>query len=277
MTGSKKWVAATIAVAPAPPGNSVSGGAGYVKQTGSGSSGTSTFTLTATEEARLVTIAVAPDAASDPGSGDLEISKKTPYEFDSSNGETPALAQIDSTHYLCAYTGSGDDGWATVLTVDTGTWNITQGTSYEFDSSQGEDPALVQIDSTHYLCAYEGAGDDGWAVVLTVNTSSWTVSAGTAHEFDTVECETPALTQIDSTNYLCVYEGDDDDGWSVILTVNTSDWTVTSDAAFEFDTADGERPALERIDSSHHLCVYEGNGNTGQSVVLIPSIETVQP
>ena len=41
----------------------VSGGAGYVQQTAIGDSGTSTFTLTAAEESRTVTIAIAPDPA----------------------------------------------------------------------------------------------------------------------------------------------------------------------------------------------------------------------
>ena len=276
LTASEEFITLTVAIAPFVGGSgSVSGGAGYVKQTSSGSSGTSTFALTATEEARMVTVAVAQDSSSSLGA--LAISKLTPYEFDTSRGETPALAQIDSTHTLCAYAGNGDDGWATVLIVDTGTWNITQGTSFEFDTVKGKTPALVQIDSTHYLCAYAGDSDDGWAVVLTVNTSSWTISAGTAHEFDTVKGKTPALTQIDSAHYLCVYAGDGDDGWVVTLAVDSSNWTVTSAGAFEFDTVMGKNPALEMIDSTHHLCVYESNSNTGWSVVLIPNIPPVLP
>ena len=42
------------------------------------------------------------------------ISQGTPFEFDPTGWYT-ALAQIDTTHYLCAYTGDGDDGWATIL------------------------------------------------------------------------------------------------------------------------------------------------------------------
>ncbi|MCJ7729599.1 MAG: hypothetical protein MUO27_06955 [Sedimentisphaerales bacterium] len=42
----------------------VSGGAGYVRQSASGSSGTSTFTLTASNEAQMLTIAIAPANAS---------------------------------------------------------------------------------------------------------------------------------------------------------------------------------------------------------------------
>lgn len=41
---------------------SVSGGAGYVRQSTAGNSGTSTFSLTASNEAQMLTIAIAPDA-----------------------------------------------------------------------------------------------------------------------------------------------------------------------------------------------------------------------
>jgi hypothetical protein len=43
-------------------GGTVSGGAGLVKQAAIGSSGTSTFTLTASKDARMLTIAIAPDS-----------------------------------------------------------------------------------------------------------------------------------------------------------------------------------------------------------------------
>ncbi|RKY07611.1 MAG: hypothetical protein DRP66_06315, partial [Planctomycetota bacterium] len=61
MTGSKKWVAATVAIAPGDGADGVSGGAGWLSQTSSGSTGTSTFSLTASQEAQLLTIAIKPD------------------------------------------------------------------------------------------------------------------------------------------------------------------------------------------------------------------------
>jgi len=77
------------------------------------------------------------------------------------------LARIDPDNYLCAYVGDSDDGWAVVLTVDTGNWEITNGTPpFEYDTEKGKTPALVQIDPDNYLCAYGGNEDDGWAVVL---------------------------------------------------------------------------------------------------------------
>ena len=47
----------------------VSGGAGYVKQSAAGDSGTSDFALTESEESQMLTIAIAPDPNSGGGGG----------------------------------------------------------------------------------------------------------------------------------------------------------------------------------------------------------------
>jgi len=189
-------------------------------------------------------------------------------EFDPKKCVSPALWQIDGTHYICAYQGDGDDGWAVVLTVNTGNWTITKQTPFEFDAQKGKTPALCQIDAMHYLCAYTGDGDDGWAVVLTVNTGDWTIAKQTPFEFDPQKGKTPALCQIDPTHYLCAYTGDGDDGWAVVLTVNTGNWTISYAQAVEFDQNKGLESALEKIDDTHYLCAYRGPDDDGWAVVL---------
>ena len=191
-----------------------------------------------------------------------------PYEFDAAQGKAPALAQIDTARYLCAYQGKDDDGWAVVLNADTHLWDISQGPGLEFNTDSGKTPALAQVDASHYLCAYEGSSEDGWATILTIDTDAWTVTNGTGFEFDTTKGKTPALAQIDSTHYICAYEGDGDDGWATILTVDTDTWTVTQSTPFEFDTVKGKTPALAQIDASHTLCAYTGDGDDGWAVVL---------
>ncbi|MFC1677319.1 Tfp pilus assembly protein FimT/FimU [Planctomycetota bacterium] len=196
------------------------------------------------------------------------ITKETPFEFDTETGKTPASTKIDDTHYLCVYGGKNDDGWATVLTINTGTWAIANETPYEFDPQVGKTPALSKIDDTHYLCVYTGKDDDGWATVLTINTDTWAITKETPFEFDTQTGETPALSKIDDTHYLCVYAGSDDDGWSVVLIINPTAWTISKGTPLEYDTSKGKVPALKEIDSNHHLCAYQGNDDDGWSVVL---------
>jgi len=198
---------------------------------------------------------------------------ETPFEFDGLKGKTPALAQIDATHFLCAYAGDGDIGNAVVLTVDTGTWEVTQGAHLVFSIVKGKTPKLSQIDSTHYLCVYDD-NNLGYAIVLTVNTGTWEVTKESSYQYETVEGKTPALAQIDSTNYLCAYDGGGTGtGWAEILTVDTGTWAITTTGSpYEYDTTLGETPALAQIDSSNYLCAYEGEGSDGYAVVLKPSL-----
>jgi len=200
--------------------------------------------------------------------GNWNISGETPFEFDNKKGEEPALVEIDNTHYLCAYRGDSGDGWAVVLTVDTGNWNITGETPFEFDIKDGGTPALYQIDSTHYLCAYEGNGSDGWAVVLTVDTGNWSIGKGTAFEYDNSSGREPALAKIDDEHYLCAYRGPGSDGWAMVLTVDTGNWSISEETPFEFDNKKGMEPALVKIDDSHYLCAYRGDGDDGWAIVL---------
>ena len=198
--------------------------------------------------------------------GTWEITKGTNFEFDTKKGKTPALAQIDTSHYLCAYSGDEDDGWATVLTVNTDTWAITKETPLIFSPVGCKYPALIQIDDSHYLCVYQ-EGDliyDDWAVVLTVNTDTWEITRETELEFDTENSGEYALTQIDGSHYLCVYQ-DMDGSLAVVLTVDTDTWAITRGTPFEYD---GQNPALSKIDSTHYLCAYRGPGIDGWATVL---------
>jgi len=196
------------------------------------------------------------------------ISKETPFEYDTSNGEAPALYKIDDMHYLCAYEGVGGDGFVNILKVDTGNWTITEEYDLEFDLSMGQFPALAQIDQTHYLCVYTGPGDDGFATVLTVNTGTWTITNQIPFEYDILTGLTPALLKIDDTHYLCAYQGGATTGWAVVLTVDTGNWNITKETAFQFDNVKGEYPALSQIDNTNFLCAYSGPGDQAVSVIL---------
>ena len=64
------------------------------------------------------------------------------------------------------------DGFATVLTVDTGTWAVTaveKEMALEFDIDNGETPAIAKVDDSHYLCTYTGHSDYGFAGVFEVS------------------------------------------------------------------------------------------------------------
>ncbi len=196
------------------------------------------------------------------------ITKETPFEYDNIRAKTPALAQIDSTHYICAYTSEDDDGWAVVLIVDPCDWTISRGAAFEFDPDHGETPALVKVDATHFLCAYHGRSTKGLTCILTVDTGNWTISRGPEFEYKINHGIGLALAKVDDTHYLCAYSGASLDGWAVVLIVDTGDWSVSKGTDFEYDSTEGTNPALAQIDSTDFLCAYTGRDKDGWASIL---------
>jgi type II secretory pathway pseudopilin PulG len=200
--------------------------------------------------------------------GPIGITTGTTSRFGITTGNTPALANIDATHCLCAFTGPGDDGWAVVLTVDTAAQTVSNEAPFEYDTETGVNPSLAQIDATRYLCVYKGPQGDGLAVILRVDPVTWAIGRGIPLEFDDKDCFFSSLSRIDATRFLCAYTGGGSDGYAVILEVNPVTMTVAMGAPFEFDTDRGQAPALKRLDSDHFLCVYQGWSGWIWAVVL---------
>ncbi|MBE0537652.1 MAG: prepilin-type N-terminal cleavage/methylation domain-containing protein [Phycisphaerae bacterium] len=190
--------------------------------------------------------------------------------FGITTGNMPALAKIDATHYLCAFTGQGDDGFAVVLTVDTATQTVRHETPFEYDQANGINPSLAQIDATRFLCVYKGPQGDGYAVILRVNPLTWTVDRGEPLEFEYKDCFVSSLARIDDVHFLCAYTGSGNDGFAVILKVDPVAMMVQSypEDPYEFDTSNGQTPAMQSIGAGRFLCVYQGWAGLVSAVVL---------
>jgi prepilin-type N-terminal cleavage/methylation domain-containing protein len=149
---------------------------------------------------------------------------------------------------------------------------------FEFDPAQGMEPALVNMSGNKYLCVYRGDRDDGWASILTVNNSDWSVSIDNSLEYDTKQGITPALAKIDDTNFLCAYQGDKDKGWACII-YESSPGLLAEGPKLEFDAEDCRDPVLSNIitqgDDHYFLCVYATSYGVRAIVLkatIVPSV-----
>lgn len=92
-------------------------------------------------------------------------------EYAPSDGRYVAIETVDSEHFIVCYSGSGSDGFAEVIEVDTGDWSIsTTDTPLEFDTSNNFFNAIAEIESPRYIVAWQGGagGSAGYAIVLEV-------------------------------------------------------------------------------------------------------------
>jgi len=206
----------------------------------------------------------------DPGS--WSINKGPTTEFACDLVCNPDLVKIDDTHHLCAYRGSNLCHWAVVLTVDPATWTVTPETPFEVAPTlYAYEPALAKIDNTHFLYALQTNMSQGCVVVLTVDTSDWTITKAMADPYYQFSDEAGSLDlcQIDDTSFLCAYDGGFGGGGLVtVLTVDTSDWSLSHGVPFTFESGTCSEPALCQIDASHFLCAYAGLDDVGYVGVL---------
>ena len=94
--------------------------------------------------------------------GSYAITQESSLEHDIVGGYgNNSLVKIDSTHFMLARTEADDDGFIKVFSIN-GSYEITQESSLEHDTVNGESNSLVKIDSTHFILAYQGSGDDGF-------------------------------------------------------------------------------------------------------------------
>jgi hypothetical protein len=79
--------------------------------------------------------------------------------FDNTLAEYISAIKIDNSHILVFWAGSGSDGFAQVMEIDSVTGLLSPiGTPLEFDTTLGEYNKVIQIDVNHYLNVWSGSG-----------------------------------------------------------------------------------------------------------------------
>ncbi len=91
--------------------------------------------------------------------------------FDSDCG-APDIEYVSGDLYILAYEGSSRDGFASFLEIDSTGIISSVIDVLEYDTSNGEDPFLMQLQDEYFVIAYDGSGVDGF--IQTINLGSGT-------------------------------------------------------------------------------------------------------
>jgi hypothetical protein len=192
----------------------------------------------------------------------------TALEFDTQDYWWGTHQLIDSDHFLTMWSGYNARMYAQVLNVNSSTWAITTAnSSLDFNTANINQTTCssYKIDTNHFIVFHMSDGLDGYAQVLTVNTSTWAVTTASASlEFDTVIGYEPSNYKVDTNHLIVFWGGSGTDGFVQILEVNTTTWAIsTSAASLEFDTQDCRWNSCSQIDSNHFVNFWTGNGDDG--------------
>ena len=179
----------------------------------------------------------------------------------------PAIELIDANHVVSSYMkGSDGSDYLQVFAINTSTWAITApGSEINIDTYGNDD--LSKIDDTHMLwCYYEDPDADGYAQIITVNTSTWAITtAAAALEFDTQKGSRNKIAKVDTNHFIHTWEGGaSSHGYCEVLEVNTSTWVITTaGASVDFSTVIKYPAKLLGLDSEHYILNYSGPDDDG--------------
>jgi hypothetical protein len=122
-------------------------------------------------------------------------------EFDTVSGQYNSCFQVDSTHFIDFWAGSGSDGYVQIFAVNTSTWAVTTAAaSLEFDTAMGLYNSCAGIDSNHFIDLWR-ATVGGYIQVFAVDTSTWAVTTAAASlQFDTKTIAYTACVKVDASH-----------------------------------------------------------------------------
>lgn len=193
-------------------------------------------------------------------------------EFETQSCLFNTCFEIDANHFINFWAGNLNDGFVQVFEVNTTTWAVTTaGAPLEFDTQNGSYGSCFKIDANHFIHFFRGdLGNDGYAQVFEVNTSTWAVTtAGGRFEFDTQNGLYNTCWQVDTNHFVHFWGGLNNDGFVGTVEVNTSTWEITTTAAMlEHDTQQGNWNRCCKIDTSHFINLYSGVDNDGFAQVV---------
>lgn len=213
-------------------------------------------------------------------------------EYDTVDGESPAAVLWDSTHILNVWSGGSGDGFSAIFVFDTGAGTISVvGTPFEFDTGDYVFGSLAKLTSTKALVAYSGGSSDGFSRVLSVDNTTYAVTAaGAAFEFQdsTTIKGTAVIFAADQGSTIKAIIGAVRSVPAVTLyavSIDTSTWTITLDEALAISDGTSERGVSLALVNATTLLVFSttssGNGSaasvdydpsTGQLGSIISSV-----
>lgn len=184
------------------------------------------------------------------------------------DGDYPEIINIGTDRYAIAYQDESNDGQ--ILTIDIDSAGNIGSTidSWEYETSNGETPDILNIAGDVYALAYEGPNSDGFIRTINITDTGFITKTGydlsdTQLEFDTNTGKFPDILQIFQEIYAIVYTGPGNDGYLKTLAIYPNGTISSIIDIIEFDTTNGERPHIKLIDGDVYVIAYEGASNDG--------------
>ncbi len=239
-----------------------------LSKTGSTSTGTYTFTLTAVDATCATNtddlqfdVIVTSSGSSAPGVISGVIDRLTFSTFES---YTPQIINVSGDIYAIAARGWMDNGY--IHTIDIASdGQIGARLDYADFDNDAETPSMTHVSGDVYVVAFEGAGNRGYVKTLSIDATGQ-VSNNTIDtlQFINSNCVDPTIIQISSSIYAVAYAGPGGDGYISTIEI-AANGAITNSVLYtvEFDNSDGTQPQVIHVSGDIYAIVYRGSGGDG--------------
>jgi len=202
-------------------------------------------------------------------------------EFDTSNCYDSDIIHIINDVYVIAYEGPDFDGFLKTVRIDSnGQIQDTVIDTLEYDTVNGQDPHIINVNGDIYTIAFSGLNNDGYLASVEIS-STGMINDSVVDSTVFFDTETgsaisePKIFHVGNNNYAIIFRNPDDDGEVRTLHIN-NDGTFTLVAHFDgsyidkfvFDGYDGWRPSVVHINGNIYAVAYRGRDLRGSLTTI---------
>jgi hypothetical protein len=187
-------------------------------------------------------------------------------EFDTFNGMAPDLVHVSGNVYAVAYSGKGDDGFLTTVTIPADGQNLAVIESLPFTNKMAiSAPNIIPISGNVYAIAYSGESGDGYLTTVEIATDGTITGVIDTLEFDTVMGFYPNIIPISGTVYAIAYAGGTSECGYLRTVEIATDGQINDSVidTLEFDSSLGTTPNIIPILGDVYAIAYTGPSSHG--------------
>ena len=175
----------------------------------------------------------------------------------------------NETAAAVVYTGNGADGYAQIVNIGDNT--ITNGPNLEFDVVDATHNAVIVMNDSNALIAYQGAAGDGFVKALHFDPNvkdGNDITAAASLEYNTAESSYNDIimvyygAQADGVDsvYAIAYQGATGDGYvkTISASQDVGGFTIAAIDEIEFDTADAAHISIAEVADDVFAITYAG-------------------
>ena len=202
----------------------------------------------------------------------LAITYGSEYAFNSATTAGTSVAVLDSTHFVVAYTDTGNSSYGTaIIGVISGT-TIAYGSEYPFNEASTSNSSVSALDATHFVVSYTDAGNSSYGTSIFGTVANGDeISYGAESNFNEASTAHISSVKISSTTFVvsCRDTGAGGDGTSLIGTVSGT--TISFGSEYTFTTSALYTSTI-LLDSTHFIVSYRDGAVTNYGTSNIGTI-----